>query len=518
MQRTGEANDLGEIRVAKRRWVMRRRLQSLLAVGCAVMTLTCGCTGAYFRKADLPPPPRAAVVEWPVREYWTGIVFNGARIGFSHFNMAPAPGAEDTYDIRSEAYLRTRFLWVDKIIHLTSFDRVRADLTLQRFHYAYNLDGNQMAVEGQVQNDTLVYTLQTRDQTDHRKIVLEQPLVAASATGLYALLQGLKIGNRHRCDVFDGQTQQVGSFDQEVVAYEESDLYRGPAFKIISRYLGRKATTWIDSDGNPLLEMSMGGILIAALEDETTARHALARAALNKEENLMDFSRIKTDRIISDPDRVTFMQVRISGVRESVPIPSDFRQRCRRKAEEIICTIQVQDASADAGQHPETPADLDSYIQPTTAISAGHPRIQHLAAKTKPASANRRQHVLSIVDWQQTHIRREPVDVFTAMDVLETGKAECQGHALLFAAIARSAGIPTRVVNGVVYVSELEGFYYHSWNESFIDGSWLAVDPTLGQVPADATHVKLAEGERLADLSPLLELIGRIRMQVVDYQ
>jgi hypothetical protein len=482
------------------------------------MTLTCGCSTAYFRKADLPPPHRPPVMEWPLREYWTGIVFNGSRIGFSHFKMTPAAEPEGVYDIRSEAYLRARFLWVDKIIHLASFDRVHADLTLQRFYYAYILDGNRMTIEGEVQNDALAYTLQTRDQTVHRKIVLQQPLVAASATGLYPLLQGLKIGNRHRYDVFDGQTQQVSSFDQKVVAYEESELYRGPAFKIISRYLGRKATTWIDSDGNPLLEMSMGGVLIAALEDETTARQALARAALNKEESLIDFSRVKTDRIISNPDRVTFMQVRLTGVRESVSIPSDFRQRCRRKNQEIICTIEVQDESADVGRRPESSVDLDSYLQPTTAISAGHPKIRQLAAETKPASANRRQHVLSIVDWQQAHIQREPFDVFTAMDVLATGKAECQGNALLFAALARSAGIPTRVVNGVVYVSELEGFVYHSWNESYIDGSWLAVDPTFGQVPADATHVKLAEGERLADLSPLLELIGRIGIQVVDYQ
>ncbi len=482
--------------------------------------LACGCTGAYFRKSERPPAPQKAVVEWPVREYWTGIVFNGVRIGFANFMMSPAPVQERLYDIRSQAYLRTRILWMDKTVHLKSFDRVRANLTLQQFRYAFSLDGNRMIIEGQSKNGTLFYSLQTRGQTTNRKIVLQRPLYPASAAGLYPLLQGLTIGNRHRYDVFDGQTQQVRSFEQQVVAYEESELFSGPAFKVISRFLGQKVTTWMDTVGNPLLEMSMGGVIIAALEDETTARNSLTRAAIDKQDSFIEFSRIRSDRIISAPDRITSMRMRISGLGESVSIPSDFRQSCHRNGDKIICHIDLRGPPAGAQTRPETVEDfeLDMYLQPTTAITARHPKIQQLAEETVPASANQLQRVLSIVEWQQAHIRREPVDVFTALDVLETGKAECQGHALLYAALARSAGIPTRVVNGIVYVPEFEGFLYHSWNESYIDGHWVAVDPTFGQVPADATHVKLVEGHSLADLTVLLEFIGRIRVQVDKFE
>ena len=431
--------------------------------------------------------------------------------------MSPAPGAQGLYDIHSEAYLQTRFLWVYKIVHLTSFDRVRADLTLQRFQYVYNLDGNRMTIDGQVQDSQLVYTVQTRGQTDQRHIVLRRPLVPASAAGLYPLMHGLQIGGHYQYDVFDGQNRRIGLFDQKVTAYEESDLFRGPAFKVVGRFRGQKVTTWMDSSGNPLLEMSMGGVIIAALEDEATARNALARAALNKKDSLIEFSRIKSDRIIIDPHRITFLRLRISGVREPVSIPSDLRQNCRRSGNAIICTVDVRDNRSVADKRAETVtnSDLEPYLQPTTAITARHPRIMQLAEETAPVTAGHRERVRSIVAWQQTNIRREPVDVFTALDVLETGKAECQGHALLFAALARSAGIPTRIVNGIVYVSDFDSFLYHSWNESYIDGNWVAVDPTLGQVPADATHVKLVEGHDLADLAPLLQFIGRIRIQVL---
>ena len=51
-------------------------------------------------------------------------------------------------------------------------------------------------------------------------------------------------------------------------------------------------TTWIDSKGRPVLEMSLGGIIISALESKTIAQRYLTQAAINKDETLLDFSLI----------------------------------------------------------------------------------------------------------------------------------------------------------------------------------------------------------------------------------
>jgi transglutaminase/protease-like cytokinesis protein 3 len=116
----------------------------------------------------------------------------------------------------------------------------------------------------------------------------------------------------------------------------------------------------------------------------------------------------------------------------------------------------------------------------------------------------------------QANIRRVPVDAFSAMDVLEQREAECQGHAYLYAALTRSLGIPTRVVNGLVYSEAVQGFLYHSWAESYLTDGWYAVDPTFGQPAADATHLKLIEGESIADLLPLLDWVGNVRIDVLE--
>ena len=50
---------------------------------------------------------------------------------------------------------------------------------------------------------------------------------------------------------------------------------------------------------------------------------------------------------------------------------------------------------------------------------------------------------------------------------------------------------------------------------SSIDGRWLAVDPTFGQTEADATHIEVAEGDSAADVLPLVEWVGKVRIRVL---
>jgi transglutaminase-like putative cysteine protease len=128
------------------------------------------------------------------------------------------------------------------------------------------------------------------------------------------------------------------------------------------------------------------------------------------------------------------------------------------------------------------------------------------------------ERVRAVLGWLEENIRKEPVDAFSALDVLDSRRAECQGHAYLYTAFMRSLGVPTRVVNGIVYSGEHGGFLYHTWAESFVDGSWRAVDPTFNQLQADATHVALVYGEGLAELIPLVDWVGNTRIRVLQVQ
>ena len=80
----------------------------------------------------------------------------------------------------------------------------------------------------------------------------------------------------------------------------------------------------------------------------------------------------------------------------------------------------------------------------------------------------------------------------TAKQTLASLEGDCTEHTVLFIALARAVGIPSRICAGLVY--QRDAFYYHFWPEVYV-GKWVSMEPTLGQIQADATHIQLAGGK-----------------------
>ncbi len=474
------------------------------------------CTGKYFRPSARQPfsPNYRTLSQLPYKEYWTGLVFNGKRIGFSHFSLTPADEKNGLYDIRSKAYLHIRFLMFDKKIKLKSFDQVDDNLSLIRFNYEYDIDGHKLNLSGQQADNRLEVKILTRGQIAHRIIPLKDKLYPTSVITLYPVMYGLVLDRHYEFLVYDGETQSIAKVKQDILAYEESELFPGQAFKVKTRLHGHTVTSWIDLNGKPMLEMSLGGVLISFLESKSNAQKFLTSAAINKDEAFLNFSLIRSNLPIDNPGAITSMEIVLSGFDSSFILPSDQRQRCHRREDKIFCRTDSKIRKGDAGPLSQDADNRGRYVQPSFSIPSRNPLIRQQAKSIVRETHDRLHQIGLLFDWIKDNIEQKPVDVFTALDVLEGRAAECQGHSLLYTALARAVGIPTRVVNGVVYSKEYRGFLYHTWAESLVDGIWMAVDPTFQQIPADATHIKFIEGELLTDLLPMVTLIGHIGIKI----
>ncbi len=58
-------------------------------------------------------------------------------------------------------------------------------------------------------------------------------------------------------------------------------------------------------------------------------------------------------------------------------------------------------------------------------------------------------------------------------------------------------------------------FFYHAWPEVYV-GRWVAVDPTLNQFPADATHIRFVTGE-LDKQMEIMKIINRLKIEIIKY-
>lgn len=90
----------------------------------------------------------------------------------------------------------------------------------------------------------------------------------------------------------------------------------------------------------------------------------------------------------------------------------------------------------------------------------------------------------------------------------------CQDFAHFTLACLRARGIPARYVSGYSDASPATG-HTHAWVSAHLDGRWLDLDPTLGQV-GPLEHIPLATGRDYDDVPPLrgtLPQKGRCRLE-----
>ncbi|HTO46268.1 MAG TPA: transglutaminase domain-containing protein [Burkholderiales bacterium] len=485
-----------------------RRAARALVLGLAIALA--GCAGRYFQDAGpSPAPPQHRLAEWPWQEYWTHIVFNGNKIGYSHVAVRPAPGGDGLYEIAGDSAFHLRFMGFDKRIALRARDRVKADFALESFEYAYHIDGSDLALSGTRSGGVLRVKVTNAGRTTEQTLAAPDALYPISAVAMIPFLRGLAPGTEYRYTVYVGESQRLAEVQQRAESYERSTLFEGEAWKVTTDLEGLRTTTWIDRLGRPVLEIAMNGVLIAGLDDERRAKRDLARATLGQDEALLDLALIRTATPIAAPRAATALKLAVTSPAAGSLPPNDLRQQCRPAATAVECALRAVPV-------PGAPSPERADLTPSVAAPSADPRIRDLAATIVAGKPTAREQAQALLDWIGKNIRKEPADVFSALDVLTTRRAECQGHAYLFAALARASGIPTRVANGLVYSAELGGFAYHSWNESLIDGAWIAIDPMFGQLGADATHFKLVYGENLGDLAPLAAWIGTTRIEVLE--
>ena len=278
---------------------------------------------------------------------------------------------------------------------------------------------------------------------------------------------------------------------------------------------GQSDTLLVHAEWDRDLPPYMAQTLFPLLLNAPTKRY-VALGALNRNESLVEFSLIRPDAPIANARQVSALRVALSGV-DQLP-PSGGAQRCVRAQGEIVCEIRSSETEGGEAAAGGTEAVHAKYLQSSITVQSSHPSILRTSQEIVAGSVVPEERVARLVQWLNENVEKAPLDVFSALDVLETRKAECQGHAYLYAALARAAGIPTRVVNGLAYSEDLKGFLYHSWAESLVGSRWIAVDPTFGQAVADATHIKLLEGESPADLVPLLDWVGQTKIRVLGVE
>jgi transglutaminase-like putative cysteine protease len=279
-----------------------------------------------------------------------------------------------------------------------------------------------------------------------------------------------------------------------------------PAFRLSQAFRGFRVRTWINEEGDTLKEESPMGFMLVREGKEA----AITKNWSSDGPDITVASAVPANPRITK-ENPSYLKVRLKGIDLSQFSVSGGRQ----KATGDVLEVRQEDSGRMKSYIlPYSGEDLAPYMSDTLLIQSRSPKIINQARDVLGAEKDALRAVRRIGTWMENSIEKKPtMSLPSALEVLETKVGDCNEHTILFAALARSVGIPTRVVAGIVY---FEGsFFYHAWNEVYL-GEWVAYDPLINELPADATHIKLVEGGLDKQLD-ILSVVGLLSIDVLEY-
>lgn len=509
---------------------MRGRAGAALLVTLMVMTVVV-ILGSRWLSPGFVRASRSESALVPGVEYFS-VAPNGEQIGFASSTVDTTEGAiqvSDYFlaDLHSDG--QTSRAWARVVARMTR------DYHLTDFVFTLSPEIGPLRAAGTVAGDSLLTLIvQAGDEgekPDTQHIRLDGPTLLPNLVPLaIARGAGPTVGQVQQITVFDPMalaprtaTVRVVAESLFTVADSAARDQRGGAWVEASRDTvrawkvdgGGVISGWVDARGrlvegtllglvplrrtayelaytNWVEETRRGGARISAPSDiqETTA--IAASAPIQDKKALTSLLVVLRDADLSGYD--------LRGARQA--LSGDTLEIRRESSEALRADYTI----------PADPARFGATLGPEPLVQSDDSAIVALAERIVAGESDPRVAAERINEWVHDSLEKQlSFSIPNAVQVLRLRAGDCNEHTQLFVALARAAGIPARSVAGLAYVGGK--FYYHAWPEVYL-GDWVATDPTFGQFPADAAHLRFVIGgfKRQAEL---LRLIGTLRIDVV---
>ncbi len=487
----------------------------------------------------------AAISLAPPHDEWLGMYINGKKVGYAHTAVTPIVH-DGTPAYQEVSYSILNLSMFGQNVQQEANSTTLSDPKHQPLHQVIDVSSN----------GSKLHVVATYDYKAH-KIQCQLGVGAGATTKSINIPDGadlagdpelatnghkLQIGQNFDVYVLDPTTIALDKIHVEITGRQEvvnESGKRVPSFVVKEATPVGESIEWVTETGETIREeLSLGPVKLTTTSE--TRKHATDSAFVSPSVSSApspayvpsgDFAvatSVRPDKAIESPRTTKALKVVLSGVPNKKLVIDDDRQRVlvppTGDAGPFAATLQITAETVDRTSAPSLPikdAALSRYISKAPYLDTDSAELRSTAVRICGSEKNSYSAALLIRDWVHQNmtpdasigVPRSATDVFTRR------RGVCRDYATLFAALARCAGIPTRLCAGVVFgeVSSTPAFYYHAWDEIWV-GKWVAVDPTLydaslGIDYVDATHIKLAQGD-VTDMFDAVTVIGRLKISL----
>jgi uncharacterized protein with transglutaminase domain/transglutaminase superfamily protein len=161
----------------------------------------------------------------------------------------------------------------------------------------------------------------------------------------------------------------------------------------------------------------------------------------------------------------------------------------------VLAQAVRYDLAADLPVPGAYAPSVAAYLRPEESIQVDSPEIARTLAALGADQGGIAERLQRIQRFTSGLVQRPFKGTTDALTALHLGEASCNGKSRLFVALARAAGIPARLVGGLLLEAGRKRTS-HQWVEAYVAGHWVPFCPTNGHFASlPATYLTLYRGD-----------------------
>ena len=441
-------------------------------------------------------------------EEWKEIFLKGRKVGYT---VTRVKKITNMFEVNEEIFLIVNLMGSTQEILSSTRAELDEKFLLNSFDFSLSSNLIEFKIFGNIKGNNLYLSMGEKGKEKTKLIRLPaKPMISAGMTEFFKSCT-FKIGDSYHFPVFDPVTMTTNPAVIKVVAKEVIEIDSKPykAFRLEMNFLGRPLVFWLDEKGVSLKEEGFMGF--------TLVRSTPAKAPLGLDRSKMvdfyELSAINIAKKLKNPRELSYLKILFDQTPSPMPVNGPRQSLTGRV---LTVTKEIPPFTASYTVPYEGKEDSLLYsLRPEMLIQSDDPEIISLARGIVKETTDPFLAAQMIMEWVFENLEKVPVvSIPNAKEIVTHKKGDCNEHATIMTALLRAAGIPARIVVGLVYKDGK--FYYHAWNEAYIN-RWVSMDAILKQMPVDATHIKLIEGG-IEKQVQIAGIIGNLTLTILDYK
>lgn len=384
------------------------------------------------------------------------------------------------------------------------------------FQSVSKLSGGETRIEGTLRRDKVAVKAETGGALQEREIAWPSGALLPEGLRLVELRNGLMPGTTYRSLAFQPSSLDAAEIDTRVGAEESVDLPEG------SRTLSTveqtimiggtpvKSRLWVDADQTVhKLTMPVIGVDLVLL-----ACDRACATAPNQGTDIFDRTLMSAPRALSRAELDRGMRYVLAPSDGGAPLklPETGEQRIAANGDTI--TVEITPGPRAGAESGPTEADY----APNDWLQSKSPDVSALAHKAVNGTQGAAEQMRRLEAFVRGYITNKTLGVgyASALEVVHKPEGDCTEHAVLLAALGRSLGIATRVVDGLAYAPGFAGkdrvFVPHAWVQAWVGGRWQSFDAALPGFDAGHIALSVGDGDPWRFYSGL-DILGRVSLR-----